>query len=154
MPKLSSQLSKPEGIQPGEGETRAQNFFLDYGNSVDNYRFTEGSGMKYYSKHVVFHNQNGAEYHGADQMWTWMKRLFGEFARLQHPILQLWDIEQADGTSTLFVQMIRNIWMHGNQSDKPDVSAPTFWVCKIGPADDYADAVGSTGSIESAFSKR
>lgn len=141
MPKLLSHVSRHDGIKPGEGETPAQNFFLGYANAVDNYRYTEGSGLKYYSKDVVFHNQNGAEYYGGDQMWAWMKRLFGEFGRLQHPILQLWDIEEDDGTHTLFVQMIRNVWMHGNHSDKPDVSAPAFWVCKIGSADaDYPDA--------------
>lgn len=141
MPKLLSHISNPDGIKPGEGETPAQNFFLDYGNTVDNYRFTEGSGLKYYSKDLVFHNQNGAEYHGGDQMWAWMKRLFAEFGRLQHQIHQMWDIEEEGGTHTLSGQVIRNIWMPENHSDKPDVSVPMFWLSKVGPADaDYADA--------------
>lgn len=142
MPKLLSHVSKPDGFKPGEGETPVQNFVLHYANAVDNNEFTEGSGLKYYSKDVVFHNQNGAEYHGGEQMWAWMKRLFADFGRLRHDILEFWEIEEDDGTHTLLLRIMRNIWMHGNGSDIPDVSAPTFWHCKIGPADvDYPDAL-------------
>jgi hypothetical protein len=141
MPKLLSHISKPEGIKDGEGETPVQNFFLHYGAMVDTYGFMEGSGLRYYSKEVTFHNQNGAEYHGGEQMWAWMKQLFGQFSKLQHPIHQMWDIEEDDGTHTLLVQMTRRVWIKSNDTDKPDVSAPAFWACKVGPADeDYSDA--------------
>ena len=69
-------------------------------------------------------------------MWAWMKKLFGQFERLRHDILNLWEIKQDDDSSLLFVQMVRNVWTLGNKADKPEVSAPTFWVCRIFTADD------------------
>lgn len=48
-----------------------QNFALRYGDAVDSNEFMGGSGLKYYSKDVVFHNQNEAEYYGREQMWVW-----------------------------------------------------------------------------------
>jgi len=138
MPHLLNQSSEPE-IKDGSSLTAAQKFFLHYATAVDSKAFTEGSGLKYYSKDMVFHNQNNAEYHGADQMWAWMKQIFGQFERLRHDILQMWDIKQDDGTSLVMLRMVRNVWVLGNTGEEPNVSAPTFWVCKIGPAD-YADA--------------
>lgn len=68
-------------------------------------------------------------------MWAWMKKLFGQFEGLRHDIVNIWEIRQNDNSSTLFVQMVRNIWIPGNKTEKPEVSAPTFWVCSIGTAD-------------------
>jgi hypothetical protein len=68
-------------------------------------------------------------------MWAWMKQIFGQFERLRHDLLKIRDIEQDDGSSVVMVQMVRNLWMLGNTGEKPDVSAPTFWLCRIGPAD-------------------
>ena len=65
-----------------------------------------------------------------------MKKLFGQFERLRHDILNVWEIKQDDASSLFFVQMVRNVWIPGNKTDKPEVSAPTFWVCKIVLADD------------------
>ena len=48
------------------------------------------------------------------------------------------EIEHDDGRSELLVHMVRNIWLPGNTSDNPEVSAPAFWRCFIGPGDDEA----------------
>ena len=51
------------------------------------------------------------------------------------------EIEHEDGRAELLIQMTRNIWLPGNTSDKPEVSAPLGWKSYIGPADDV-NAVG------------
>src|SRR6201996_4520289 len=135
MPVLLNQVLNEEDIRAGKGLTPAQQLFVSYSDTVDSKGFTQGSGSKYYSKDVVFHNQNNAEYHGPDQMWAWMKKIFGQFERLRHDPLKIWDIKQDDGSSVVMVQMVRNLWVLGNTGEKPDVRAPTFWLCTIGPAD-------------------
>jgi len=64
-----------------------------------------------------------------------MKQIFGQFERIRHDLLKIWDIKQDDGTSIVMVQMVRNLWMLGNTSENPGVSPPTFWLCTISPAD-------------------
>ena len=75
------------------------------------------------------------QYRGPDQMWAWMKKIFGQFEALRHDILNVWEIKLDVDSSLLFVQMVRNIWMPENKTDTPEVSAPTFWVCRMGSAD-------------------
>ena len=45
--------------------TPATNFFKVHGDAVDAAEYNEGSGERFYSSTVVYHNQNNAEYHGA-----------------------------------------------------------------------------------------
>jgi len=71
-------------------------------------------------------------------MWPWMQRIFGQFARIQHPVKGMWEIEQDDGESLLMVRMVRNVWVEGGNGvdGEADVSAPAFWVARIGKADE------------------
>lgn len=48
------------------------------------------------------------------------------------------EIEHEDESSELLIQTVRNIWLPGNRTDKPEVSAPTFLKCLIGAGDDEA----------------
>jgi len=68
MPTLLKQLLSEEDIAASKSLPPAQQFFINYRDTVDSKGFTQGSGSKYYSKDVVFHNQNNAKYHGPDQM--------------------------------------------------------------------------------------
>jgi hypothetical protein len=113
--------------------TPAAKFFKAYGDAVDAAQYNEGVGERFYSPAVVYHNQNNAEYHGATQMWAWMKQLFNQFKKLQHQIHIAREIARPDGTFTLDVRMTRRIWMKSVEGP-PDVSAPVFWTCTIGPA--------------------
>jgi len=131
---LLSQLTGDQW-RKGSFETASQRFFAEYAKTVDNYGFTSGSGSRFYGKDVVFHNQNNVDYHGSDQMWSWMKQIFGQFEHLRHDIHWAWDIEQTNGESKLIVQMTRNIWIKGSHAKEPEVSAPAMFICTIGPAD-------------------
>lgn len=67
-----------------------------------------------------------------------IQQIFGQFEKLKHDILSVTEIKHDDGRSELLIQMVRNIWLPGNKTDKPEVSAPTFWRSLIGPGDDEA----------------
>jgi hypothetical protein len=138
MPELVSCLSAADTKAPGE--TPAQKFFKKYVDTVDSYGFNHGSGLRFYSKDVIFHNQNNAQYNGGDEMWAWMKQLFGQFQRLRHDFHTLWEIKNDDGTTTILSQWTRNIWLPGNTTEEPTVSIPLSWISRVGSAE-YADAV-------------
>jgi len=134
MPQFRGQFSRQE-IEDGTGLTPAIKFFLDYGKSVDGYLWTSGDGAKYYHQECVFHNTNTADYTGPDQMWNWIRQIFGQFGALRHDIHQIIDIEQDDGTDLLAVQMTRNIWVKGSNSKEPEVAAPGSMWARIGKGD-------------------
>lgn len=134
MPELTSQISGAEWEAAGP-QTPAQRFFKAYVDTVDSGGFNHGSGQRFYAKDATFHNQNGVHYVGGDEMWAWMKQLFKQFERLRHDYLRLWEIRSDDGTSQIFSQNVRNIWLPGNNTDTPSVSVPMSFVCRIGPAD-------------------
>lgn len=71
-----------------------------------------------------------------------MKRLFGQFGRMRHDILNVWEITQSDGSTLLSVQVVRNIWIPGNKTDKPEVSAPMFWLSSIVTTEDEEAITG------------
>ena len=75
-----------------------------------------------------------------------MRALFGQFARLRHDFHNVWEVQQGDGSLMLFMQGIRNIWLPGNETDKPEMSAPMFWVSRIGAINDDVD--DQTGRVE------
>lgn len=88
-----------------------------------------------------------------------IQQIFGQFEKLKHDILSVTEIKHDDGRSELLIQMVRNIWLPGNKTDKPEVSAPTFWRSLIGPGDDEAAAgsvheEGRRGSTEQERSDR
>jgi hypothetical protein len=139
MPELVSYVSAPTWDATGP-QTPVQQFFKKYVDTVDSYGFNHGSGLRFYAKDVIFHNQNNAQYNGGDEMWAWMKRLFGQFERLRHDFHNLWEVKNEDGTTTIMTQWTRNIWLSGNDTAEPTVSIPLSWVSIIGPAD-FADAV-------------
>ncbi|KAH8695379.1 hypothetical protein BGW36DRAFT_462978 [Talaromyces proteolyticus] len=135
MPQLVSLISGADWTSFGP-TTPAQRFYKDYVDAVDNHGFTHGSGLRYYAKDAIFHNQNNAQYKGGDEMWAWMKKLFGQFQRLRHDHVSICEIRHEDGTAQIMSQSHRNIWLSGNSTDKPSVSIPLCFVCRIGPADD------------------
>ncbi|KAI9036909.1 nuclear transport factor 2 family protein [Aspergillus affinis] len=139
MPGSVSCVSAPTWHTSGP-ETPAQQFFKNYVDRVDSYSFKHGSGLQFYSKDVVFHNQNNAQYNGGDEMWAWMKRLFRQFRSLQHDFHRLWEVKNGDGTATIMSQWTRNIWLPGNNTEEPTVSIPLSWISIIGSAD-FADAL-------------
>jgi hypothetical protein len=104
MPTLTAQLAGPHW----EPITPTQRFFKAYVHAVDNKGYNVGSGLKFYSKDVTFHNQNNAVYHGGEEMWAWMKKLFGVFDRISHDWIQFTEIQRDDGTTQFITQNIRN----------------------------------------------
>jgi hypothetical protein len=139
MPELVSCVSAPTWDASGP-ETPAQQFFKKYVDTVDSYGFNHGSGLRFYSKDVIFHNQNNAQYNGGNEMWAWMKRLFGQFKSMRHDFHSLWEVKNDGGTATIMSQWTRNIWLPGNNTEEPTVSIPLSWISIIGPADS-ADAL-------------
>ncbi|KAF5985789.1 hypothetical protein FCOIX_1904 [Fusarium coicis] len=82
--------------------------------------------------YVIFHNQNNAVYHGRDEMWAWMKELFDVFERIQHDWIHLVEIERDDGTSQIYTQNMRKLWLRRNKELEPTVSIPLTMIAIIG----------------------
>ncbi|KAH6695695.1 hypothetical protein F5X68DRAFT_227665 [Plectosphaerella plurivora] len=135
MPEVTSYISGAQWEKDGP-TTPVQRFFKEYVDAVDSRGYDSGSGLKFYSKDVTFHNQNNAVYHGGDEMWAWMKKLFGVFERIHHDWIQLLEIKREDGTSQIYTQNVRNLWVNGNKSDTPSVSIPVTMIAIIGESND------------------
>ncbi|GAQ46490.1 hypothetical protein PDE_05902 [Aspergillus niger] len=102
--------------------------------------FNHGSGLRFYSKNVIFHNQNTAQYNGGDEMRAWMKRLFEQLKGLRHDFHNLWEVRNDDGTTTIISQWTRNNWLPERDTEEPTVAIPLSRISTIGPADS-ADAL-------------
>lgn len=135
MLELVSRVYTPSTWDNSGAQTPAQRFFKKYVDTVDSHGFNHGSGLQFYSNEVIFHNQNNAQYNGGDEMWAWMKRLFGQFEKMRHDLSNLWEVKNEDATVAILSQWTRNIWIAGNTTDEPSVSIPLCWICTIGPAD-------------------
>ena len=131
MPKLVSQISGAQWEKDGPS-TPIQRFLQTYVATIDSKGYNVGSGLKFYSEDVTFHNQNNAVYHGGEEMWTWMKKLFSVFERIRHDWVHLVEIERDDGTSQIYAQNVRNLWLLGNKDDAPDVRIPVTMIAIIG----------------------
>jgi len=94
--------------------------------------YETGSGLEFYSPDVTFHNQNGAVYHGGDKMWAWMKKLSSVFERIRHDHIHLVEIERDDGTTQIYQQGIRNLWLVGEEGEEPTVSIPVTFIAVVG----------------------
>ncbi|KAF4458695.1 hypothetical protein FALBO_14566 [Fusarium albosuccineum] len=135
MPRVVSQISGAQWERDGP-TTPTQRFFKQYVDAVDSRGYDSGSGLKFYSEDVIFHNQNNAVYHGGDEMWAWMKKLFGVFERIHHDWVRFLEIECDDGTSQIYTQNIRNLWLRGNKEREPTVSIPVTMIAIIGKSHD------------------
>ncbi|KAF5603996.1 hypothetical protein FPCIR_1057 [Fusarium pseudocircinatum] len=131
MPRIVSHVSGAQWEKDGP-QSPTQKFFKQYVNAVDSRGYDSGSGLKFYSKDVIFHNQNNAVYRGGDEMWAWMKKLFNVFERIQHDWIHFVEIERDDGTSQIYTQNIRNLWLRGNKESTPTVSIPVTMIAIIG----------------------
>jgi hypothetical protein len=143
MPQLTSHLTGAQWATTGP-TTPTQRFFHQYVSTVDSKGYNSGSGLKFYSPTVTFHNQNGATYHGGDEMWAWMKKLFGVFSRISHDWIHFVEIElddQEEGTSRIYLQGMRNLWMLGDDVEgEPRVSIPVTFIAVVGKSDAAAAA--------------
>lgn len=135
MPKLISHITGAQWESNGPS-TPTQRFLQQYVATVDSKGYDFGSGLKFYSEDVTFHNQNNAVYHGGEQMWAWMKKLFAVFERIRHDWVHLVEIERDDGTSQIYAQNLRNLWLLGNEGEKPDVSIPVTMIAIVGKSGD------------------
>ncbi|KAG7420075.1 hypothetical protein ACKAV7_003959 [Fusarium commune] len=131
MPRLVSHVSGAQWENDGP-QSPTQRFFKQYVNAVDSRGYDSGSGLKFYSEDVIFHNQNNAVYNGGDEMWAWMKKLFEVFERIQHDWIHFVEIEHDDETSQIYTQNIRNLWLRGDKGSKPTVSIPITMIAIIG----------------------
>lgn len=141
MPRLVDHVSGTDWASTGP-QSPTQQFFKHYVDTVDANGFNSGSGTLFYAKDAIFHNQNNAQYNGGDEMWAFMKELFGRFRRMRHDFINVFEIENDDGTTQLISQNVRNIWMPDNETDHPSVSIPISWICRIGPADETGTVNG------------
>jgi hypothetical protein len=134
MPQLTSHLNGAQWTANGP-TTPTQRFFQSYVSTVDSKGYNSGSGLEFYSPTVTFHNQNGAVYHGGEEMWAWMKKLFGVFERIRHDWIHFAEIELDDddgGRSQIYLQGMRNLWMVGEEGEKPTVSIPVTFIAVVG----------------------
>ncbi|BCS05327.1 uncharacterized protein AKAW2_81128A [Aspergillus luchuensis] len=123
MPQLVSCISASTWHTSGP-QNPAQQHFKNYVDTVDTYGLNHGSSLRFYSKNIILHDQNTDQYKGGDEMWAWMKRLFGQFKGLRHDFHNLWDVRNDDGTTTIMSQWTHNIWLPGNDTEEPTVAIP------------------------------
>ena len=131
MPKLISHITGAQWENDGPS-TRTQRFLQQYVATVDSKGYNVGSGLKFYSEDVTFHNQNNSVYHGGEEMWAWMKKLFCAFEHIRHDWVHLVEIERDDETSQFYAQNVRNLWLLGNKGEEPDVRIPMTMIAIVG----------------------
>jgi hypothetical protein len=143
MPRLTSHLTGAQWHTTGP-QTPTQRFFHQYVLTVDSAGYNSGSGLRFYSPTVTFHNQNGAVYHGGDEMWAWMKKLFGVFSKIRHDWIHFVEIGlDEEGTTQIYLQGMRDLWMLGGDVEgEPSVSIPVTFIAVVGRSD------GGTGGTE------
>ncbi|KAL4893348.1 hypothetical protein BDV59DRAFT_201927 [Aspergillus ambiguus] len=142
MPHLISAVTSAE-LNAAGPRTLAQSFYYQYATAIAAKDLGDRKVPRFYADNAVFHNQNGVDYHG-DQIWPWATRLFGQFGKLSHDFVRIWEIQNDDGTVDLVSQIVRHIWTPGNNSDEPTVSIPLSMVCKISAN----DASGTVGGLQ------
>lgn len=131
LPRLNSFLSGAEWAAKGP-QTPAQRFYGAYATAIKESDLTNHEKHQFYAKDAVFHNQNGVDYYGAE-IWPWIIKLFGQFARREHDFIAIWELENDDGTVHLIAQVTRHIWAPGSDINaSPTVSIPLSMVCEIG----------------------
>lgn len=82
----SSTLSTYNGSW--NAETRAVPalaFIEQYARTVDSLNLT-AVFSDWYAPSSIFYNSDGVIYRGGDEIWTWMKSLFGPFSALHHEV--------------------------------------------------------------------
>ncbi|KAM0490244.1 hypothetical protein ACHAP8_011781 [Fusarium lateritium] len=124
MPRVVRQITGAQWEKDGP-QSPTQKFFKQYVNAVDSRGYDSGSGLKFYSKDVA-----------------WMKKLFDVFERIQHDWVQFLEVERDDGTSQIYTQNVRNLWLRGNKGDKPTVSIPVTMIAIIGKSGSDETAEG------------
>jgi hypothetical protein len=131
MPKLVSHIDGAQWDNKGP-LTPTQRFLQEYVATIDSKGYNVGSGLKFYSNDVTFHNQNNAVYHGGEEMWAWMKKLFSVFERIRHDWVHLVEIKLDNGNSQIYAQNVRNLWLLGNKGAEPDVRIPVTMIAIVG----------------------
>ncbi|KAJ5589626.1 hypothetical protein N7537_012304 [Penicillium hordei] len=131
MPNLTSVVTGAESTATGP-KTPAQSFYQQYATALTAKDLSDGDIPQFYADNAVFHNQNGVDYSG-DQIWPWIKQLFGQFEKVSHDFVTIWEIQNDDGTVDLISNVVRHLWAAGSNCDKPTVSVPLSMVCKISP---------------------
>lgn len=132
-PRLKSFLSGAEWAAKGP-QTPAQQFYGAYALAIKDSDLTTYGKHQFYAENAIFHNQNGVNYSGAE-IWPWIIKLFGHFARLEHDFIAIWEIENPNGTVHLIAQVTRHIWAPGSDiNGSPTVSIPLSMTCEIGPS--------------------
>ena len=62
-----------------------------------------------------------------------MKKLFAAFERIRHDWVHLVEIERDDdGSSQVYCQNVRNLWMLGSEGEEPDVRIPVTMIAIVG----------------------
>lgn len=131
MPKLISHITRAQWENDGPS-TRTQRFLQQYVATVDSKGYNVGSGLKFYSGDVTFRNQNNSVYHGGEEMWAWMKKLFCAFEHIRRDWVHLVEIERDDETNQIYAQNVRNLWLLGNKGEEPEVRIPVTMIAIVG----------------------
>lgn len=72
-------------------------FIEKYSDKVDSLEIA-GPFHHWYAQSCNFYNANGVVYRGGDNIWNWMKELFGQFIALHHEVIsvRLFDATEMD----------------------------------------------------------
>ncbi|KAJ5757125.1 uncharacterized protein N7511_007307 [Penicillium nucicola] len=132
-PRVTSFLSGADWAAKGP-QIPAQRFYGAYASAIKESDLSAHGKHQFYAENAIFHNQNGVDYHGAE-IWPWIVKLFGEFARLEHDFHAVWELENENDTVHLIARVTRHIWAPGSDiAGSPTVSLPLSMTCEIGPS--------------------
>lgn len=129
-----AQVSEEE-VKAGVNLTPGMRFVLEYIKDMDAGRYNDVPAGKFYHKAAIFHNTNGVDYTGSDQIWNWISQIFGQFSKFRHDVHFLTDTEQDDGNSYVTCRATRNIWIPGDSEHSPSVKAPLVICTRVGKGD-------------------
>lgn len=119
-----------------------QQFFDAYAEAVNSRTFAQGSMTRWYSSKTRYRSETGHIFHGAEEMKAWMSELFFSFEKIAHVPEYYLQYELDNGVVKVHAGFRRQLWIKGNNGDKPDTDTPAAWVCEIGPADEADGHLG------------
>ncbi|KAL6917232.1 hypothetical protein FSST1_008727 [Fusarium sambucinum] len=119
MPRVVRQITGAQWEKDGP-QSPTQKFFKQYVNAVDSRGYDSGSGLKFYSKDVVFHNQNGAIYYGGDeiQIYTqnvrnlWLRGNKGDKPTVSIPVTMIAIIGKSGSDETAEGMHFKEVWLY------------------------------------------
>jgi hypothetical protein len=118
-------------------KTPAHNFMKTYLQMLDNADWITQNSLRFYGPSCLFHNQNGIDLEGSQNLWRFLPRIFEPVTKMWHEVLNCKEVRRAgDPIICLELQLTRHLWLKGQPFDEhnPTVSAPLHGTVYLMPS--------------------